>query len=62
MFLAIINDTYTEVKEEIQYEKNDFEVSDYIKRGYNNVRGMMGNRSNEIDIQVIYVKIELSKI
>ena len=27
MFLAIINDTYSEVKEEIAAQKNDFEVS-----------------------------------
>lgn len=52
MFLAIINDTYTEVKEEIQFEKNDFEVSDYVKRGYNNLRGKLGNRDTGIDIQV----------
>ena len=26
MFLAIINDTYSEVKEEIAAQKNDFEV------------------------------------
>ena len=31
MFLAIINDTYSEVKEEIAAQKNDFEVSSVIK-------------------------------
>lgn len=44
MFLAIINDTYTEVKEEIQFQQNDFEVSDYVKRGLNNAMGTVGNR------------------
>ena len=39
MFLAIINDTYSEVKEEISAQKNDFEVADYFKRGYNNMLG-----------------------
>ena len=39
MFLAIINDTYSEVKEEISAQKNDFEVGDYFKRGYNNMLG-----------------------
>jgi hypothetical protein len=51
MFLAIINDTYTEVKEEIQFQQNDFEVSDYVKRGLNNAMGTMGNRSRTIDIE-----------
>jgi hypothetical protein len=37
MFLAIINDSYVVVKEEIQNEKEDFEVEDYLKRGYNNM-------------------------
>ena len=31
MFLAIINDTYSEVKEEIAAQKNDFEVCSVIK-------------------------------
>ena len=37
MFLAIINDSYVVVKEEMNLEKEDFEVGDYLKRGYNNV-------------------------
>ena len=37
MFLAIINDSYVVVKEELQDDKDDFEVADYLKRGYNNV-------------------------
>ncbi len=37
MFLAIINDSYVVVKEEMDLEKEDFEVGDYLKRGYNNV-------------------------
>ena len=32
MFLAIINDTYSEVKAEISAQKSEFEISDYIKR------------------------------
>ena len=39
MFLAIINDTYSEVKAEIANQKNEFEISDYLKRGYNNFLG-----------------------
>jgi hypothetical protein len=37
MFIAIINDSYVVVKEEIQNEKEDFEVEDYLRRGYNNM-------------------------
>ena len=51
MFLAIINDTYTEVKEEIQYQQNDFEISDYVKRGVNNAMGIVGSRDMAIDIE-----------
>lgn len=34
MFLAIIIDTYSEVKAELSHRKNDFEMTDYFKRGY----------------------------
>jgi len=32
MFLAIINDTYSEVKADISTQKNEFEMSDYLKQ------------------------------
>ena len=51
MFLAIINDTYSEVKAEIAAQKNEFEIGDYFKRGYNNVLGKMGARNKAIDIE-----------
>jgi len=51
MFLAIINDTYSEVKAEIAGQKNDFEIGDFVKRGYNNLLSTMGHRSKAIDIQ-----------
>ena len=51
MFLAIINDTYSEVKEEIAAQRNDFEIADYFKRGYNNMLGKVGKRSKLIDIE-----------
>ena len=51
MFLAIINDTYSEVKAEIATQKNEFEIGDYFKRGYNNVLGKMGSRNKNIDIE-----------
>ncbi len=51
MFLAIINDTYSVVKEELATQKNDFEISDYLMRGYNNVMGSMNNRDRDLDLE-----------
>ena len=51
MFLAIINDTYSEVKAEIAGQRNEFEIGDYFKRGDNNVLGKMGARNKAIDIE-----------
>jgi len=51
MFLAIINDTYSDVKAEIASSKNDFELGDYFKRGYNNMLGKVGMRNKLIDIE-----------
>ncbi|XP_040294234.1 polycystic kidney disease 2-like 1 protein [Bufo bufo] len=34
MFLAIINDTYSEVKEELANQKNELQFSDILKQGY----------------------------
>ncbi|XP_053307032.1 polycystic kidney disease 2-like 1 protein [Spea bombifrons] len=34
MFLAIINDTYSEVKEELSNQKNELQFSDILKQGY----------------------------
>ncbi len=51
MFLAIINDTYSEVKAEIAGKRNDFELTDYVKRGYNNMMGAVSSRDKTIDIE-----------
>lgn len=51
MFLAIINDTYSEVKAEIASQRNEFEIADYFKRGYNNMMGKFGHRDKVIDVQ-----------
>ena len=34
MFLAIINDTYSEVKSDLSTQKSEFELGDYFKRSY----------------------------
>ena len=41
MFLAIINDTYSEVKGEMEMTKIQFEITDLFARGYNNVLGIV---------------------
>ena len=51
MFLAIINDTYSEVKTEVEARKEDFQMGDFVMRGYNNVRGIVGERDKMIDIR-----------
>lgn len=51
MFLAIINDTYAEVKSEISQQKNEFELVDYFKKGYNSILGKLGKRDQIQDIQ-----------
>ena len=53
MFLAIINVTYAEVKAELALQRNDFEIADYFKRGYNNMLGKLGERNKLIDIENI---------
>jgi len=44
MFMAILNDTYSEVKEEVENRKEDFQMLDFLKRGYNNVREVISER------------------
>ncbi len=52
MFLAIINDTYAEVKTEIEATFNAYEMGDYFRRGYNNVRAdVYGVRDRTIDME-----------
>ncbi|TRY80961.1 hypothetical protein TCAL_09384 [Tigriopus californicus] len=52
MFLAIINDTYTEVKAEIAARKTVYEIGDYFARGYNNIIGQLGGpRNRAIDLE-----------
>ena len=52
MFLAIINETFGEVKAEIQAQRNEFEIADYFKRGFNNMRGWFGKRDPKLDAKL----------
>ncbi|CAB4058862.1 PKD2 [Lepeophtheirus salmonis] len=51
MFLAIISDKYSLVKSEIEEQNETFQVSDYLMRGYNNLRERISYRDKLIDIQ-----------
>ena len=42
MFLAIINDTYAEVKEDVTNKPAEFSMGDFFSTGVNNVKGSMG--------------------
>jgi polycystin 2 len=54
MFLAIINDTYQVVKAEIDGAQDEFNMSDFLKRGYNNLRSRIVTRSRQLDIEHIF--------
>ena len=52
MFLAIITDTYTEVKEELAEKEDDFNMSDYFKKGYDKMMSNLAFKEKTIvDIQ-----------
>ena len=44
MFLALINDTYSEVKAELAVREAERLVTDYFKQGYSNVLGRLGSK------------------
>merc|ERR1719273_1972818 len=53
MFMAILNDTYSEVKEDVENRKEDFQMMDFLARGYNNIREKVGERDKMIDVQEV---------
>ncbi|CAH1795418.1 unnamed protein product [Owenia fusiformis] len=61
MFLAIINDTYSEVKADIANQKNEFEMGDYFKRGYDKMMDKLNfKRDKIIDIQKALVTADIN--
>jgi polycystin 2 len=48
MFIAIINDTYGEIKEEIAAQKSDIELASFFKKGYNKVLDKLNLRRTQI--------------
>ena len=52
MFIAIICDTYGEIKEELADKKSDIELASYFKKGYHKVMDKLNlKRAQIIDIQ-----------
>lgn len=51
MFLAIIGDTYAEVKEDVMNRPPDFQMGDFFKTGINNVKSHLGIQDRSIDVE-----------
>jgi len=52
MFLAIINDTYAEVKADLESKESEFEIGDYFKKGYDKMMNKLSfKREKIVDIQ-----------
>ncbi|XP_014730788.1 PREDICTED: polycystic kidney disease 2-like 1 protein isoform X2 [Sturnus vulgaris] len=52
MFLAIINDTYSEVKEELSSQKDELQLSDILKQSYNRTLARLKLKKEQIsDVQ-----------
>ena len=54
MFIAIINDTYAEIKEELANEKSEIELTSFLKKGYDKVLDKLDLKKAQIvDIQKV---------
>ena len=51
MFLAIINDTYGEVKADLKRQKPAFQLGDFFMVGVNNMKGMAGIHDRALDVE-----------
>ena len=51
MFLAILSDSFGEVKAELARRKNAFEMGSYFKAGYTNLVDRMGLHSRKMDVE-----------
>ena len=62
MFIAIINDTYAEIKSELQGQKSDIELGAFFKKGYNRVMDKLNvKKAQIIDIQKAIATSDLNK-
>ena len=62
MFLAIINDTYAEVKSELADSEDDFAIMDYFKSHYHGLLGKLGKHQDQIDGIQAALKVSVSCI
>ena len=51
MFLAILSDSFGEVKAELARRKNAFEMGAYFKKGYTSLIDRMGLHTKQMDIK-----------
>lgn len=51
MFLAILSDSFGEVKAELARRKNAFEMGTYFKEGYTNIIDRMGLHTRKMDVE-----------
>lgn len=51
MFLAIINDTYGEVKAELKRAKPSFQMGDFFMVGVNNIKCSVGMQNRKLDVE-----------
>ncbi|UJR08879.1 hypothetical protein I4U23_013134 [Adineta vaga] len=62
MFLAIINDTYSEVKSDMTTQKSEFELGDYFKRSYDKMLERLNvKRDRIIEIQNALKSADVNK-
>ncbi|CAF2049019.1 unnamed protein product [Rotaria magnacalcarata] len=62
MFLAIINDTYSEVKSDLSTQKSEFELGDFFKRSYEKMLERLNvKRDRIIDIQDALKNADVNK-
>lgn len=62
MFIAIINDTYGEIKSEIANQKSDIELGSFFKKGYNRILDKLNvKKAQIIDIQKAITTSDLNQ-
>ena len=62
MFIAIINDTYGEIKSDLATQKSEIELGAFFKKGYDRVLDKLNiKRSQIIDIQKAVTSSDMNK-
>lgn len=68
MFLAIINDTYADVKTEIAIAPDEMQMTEYLQRGFFNIlrklgcsRGRKSELKRELNITIRHIREALKK-